>query len=129
MGNFRNMLCAIRYYLYNLKNVKDTHGGVLLLVKLQVKSLSGHVNYFVHVSAFKAMWYLVLIPQETHDIPVIPKHYLSHMNHDAINTVNKYNCKIGTNQNILFLFSGQITSLLFVGRISKGLILVYLILN
>ena len=33
------MLCAIWYNLYNLKNVKKTHGGVLLLVKLQAKSL------------------------------------------------------------------------------------------
>ena len=29
------MLCAIWYHLYNLKNVKNTHGGVILLVKLQ----------------------------------------------------------------------------------------------
>ena len=29
------MLCAIWYHSYNLKNVKNTHGGVLLLVKLQ----------------------------------------------------------------------------------------------
>ena len=27
------------YRLYNLKNVKNTHGGVILLVKLQAKSL------------------------------------------------------------------------------------------
>ena len=26
--------CTIWYHLYNLKNVKDTHGGVLILVKL-----------------------------------------------------------------------------------------------
>ena len=26
--------CANWYHLYNLKNVKNTHGGVLLLVKL-----------------------------------------------------------------------------------------------
>ena len=31
------MLCVIWYYLCNLKNVKNTHGGVLLLVKLQAK--------------------------------------------------------------------------------------------
>ena len=31
------MLCAIWFNLYNLKNVKITHGGVLLLVKLQLK--------------------------------------------------------------------------------------------
>ena len=29
------MFCTIWYYLYNLKSVKNTHGGVLLLVKLQ----------------------------------------------------------------------------------------------
>ena len=34
------MFCAIWYHLYNLKNVKNTHGGVLLLVKLQAKSLA-----------------------------------------------------------------------------------------
>ena len=27
--------CAIWYHLYNLKNMKNTHGGMLLLVKLQ----------------------------------------------------------------------------------------------
>ena len=32
------MCCAIWHHLYNLKNVKNTHGGVLLLVKLQAKS-------------------------------------------------------------------------------------------
>ena len=30
--------CAIWYHLYNLKNVKNTHGGVLILVKLQASS-------------------------------------------------------------------------------------------
>ena len=29
------LFCAISYRLYYLKNVKNTHGGVLLLVKLQ----------------------------------------------------------------------------------------------
>ena len=32
------MLCTIWCHLYNLKNVKDTHGEMLLLVKLQAKS-------------------------------------------------------------------------------------------
>ena len=31
--------CAIWYYLCNLKNVKNTHGGVLILVKLQAQAL------------------------------------------------------------------------------------------
>ena len=29
--------CGIWHHLYNLKNVKNTHGGVLLLVKLKAK--------------------------------------------------------------------------------------------
>ena len=29
-------LCAIWYHLYNTKNMKNTFGGMLLLVKLQV---------------------------------------------------------------------------------------------
>ena len=33
------MRCIIWYYLYNLKNLKKNHGGVLLLVKLQAKNL------------------------------------------------------------------------------------------
>ena len=32
------MRCAIWYQLYSLKNVKNAHGRVLLLVKLQAKS-------------------------------------------------------------------------------------------
>ena len=31
------MGCEIWCHLYNLKNVKNTHGGVLLFVKLQAK--------------------------------------------------------------------------------------------
>ena len=33
------MRCAIWYHLYNLKNVKNTHGEVLFLAKLQAFSL------------------------------------------------------------------------------------------
>ena len=32
------MLCTIWYHFYNLKNVKNTNRGVLLLVKLQVEA-------------------------------------------------------------------------------------------
>ena len=32
------MLCAIRYHLCNLKNVQNIHGGVILLVKLQIET-------------------------------------------------------------------------------------------
>ena len=34
------MCCAIYYHLYNLKNVKNTHGRVLLLVKLMQRKAS-----------------------------------------------------------------------------------------
>ena len=30
-------LCTIWYHSYNLENVKNSHGGVLLLVKLQAE--------------------------------------------------------------------------------------------
>ena len=38
------MRCAIWYHLCNLKNVKNTHGGVLILVKLQASA----VRRFMH---------------------------------------------------------------------------------
>ena len=39
------MFCTIWYHLHNLKNVKKTHGGMLLLVKLQVIL---HVSHFLN---------------------------------------------------------------------------------
>ena len=36
------MRCAIWYHLYNLKNVKNTHGGVLLLLKVTL--LHGRIS-------------------------------------------------------------------------------------
>ena len=38
MSTINMMRCAIWYELHNLKNVKNTHGRVLLLVKLQVEA-------------------------------------------------------------------------------------------
>ena len=35
----RKMLCEIWYYLYNLKNLRNTHRGVSLLVMLQAVPL------------------------------------------------------------------------------------------
>ena len=32
------MRCAIWYHIYNFKNVKNTHRGVLILVKLQAEA-------------------------------------------------------------------------------------------
>ena len=34
------MRCAIWWHLYNFKNVKNTHGGVLILVKLQASGFT-----------------------------------------------------------------------------------------
>ena len=42
------MRCAIWYHLDNLKNVENTHGGVLLLVKLQAKKLHGCFSHFLN---------------------------------------------------------------------------------
>ena len=36
-GNTDETLCAIWYYLHNLKKVKNTHKGNLLLIKVQAK--------------------------------------------------------------------------------------------
>ena len=38
------MRCAIWYYLHNLKNVKNTHGVVLLFLKLQAE-VAQHTTY------------------------------------------------------------------------------------
>ena len=54
-------LCTICYHLHNLKNVKNTHGGVLLLVKLQVpKTVKNHIFYF---NIFISTYYLSSVKQ------------------------------------------------------------------
>ena len=58
------MLCAIWYHLYNFKNVKSTHGGVLLLVKLQAsacnytKSNTPLWVFFTFLKLYK--WYQIV---------------------------------------------------------------------
>ena len=47
--------CAIWYILYNLKNVKNTYGGMLLLVKLQAKSNTPQWLFFTFLKLYK--WY------------------------------------------------------------------------
>ena len=46
------MFCATWYHLYNLKFVKNTHGGVLLLVKLQGKRLQLYWKYHSSMGVF-----------------------------------------------------------------------------
>ena len=44
------MFFAIWYHFYDLKNVKNTHGGVLFLVKLQAKTLlHGCFSHFLNL--------------------------------------------------------------------------------
>ena len=54
------MLCVIWYHFYNLKNVENTHGGVLLLLKLQVftKSNPPPWVFFTILKLYK--WYKIL---------------------------------------------------------------------
>ena len=52
------MLCAISYYLRNLKNVKNTHGKTSLLVKLPAyftKSKTPLWVFFMFLKLYK--WY------------------------------------------------------------------------
>ena len=49
------MLCAILYRLYNLKNVKNIHGGMSLLVKLQAYFTKSNTPLWVFFTFLK--WY------------------------------------------------------------------------
>ena len=40
------MLCSIWHHFYNLRKVENTHGGVLLLVKLQASATLLKVTLF-----------------------------------------------------------------------------------
>ena len=53
--NIYETLCTIWYHLYNSKNVKNTHGGVLHLVKLQTK-----VSNFTKTNALPGVFFTFL---------------------------------------------------------------------
>ena len=57
------MFCAIWYHFYNLKNVKNNHGGVLLLLKFQSKNLQLYKKQhsFIGVLTFSKLykWYQI----------------------------------------------------------------------
>ena len=57
------MHCRIWYHLYNLKNMKNTHGRVLLLVKLQAEAVNDFVLVFLllTLSIFHTRFLLVLL--------------------------------------------------------------------
>ena len=77
------MHCAIWYHLYNLKNIKNTHGGVLILVKLQAKINTPSWVFFTFFKLYK--WYQ--IAQRTTNIAF------------KVNTLNPFESIIG-----LFLY-------------------------
>ena len=59
------MRCAIWYHLHNLKNVRNTHGAVLLFVKLQVCArvsflIKLHAYSVCRSKSFKSDLYLVM---------------------------------------------------------------------
>ena len=54
LSNTYVMLCAIRYHLHHFKNLKNTHGGVLLLVNLQAKA---SMSFFTFFRLYK--WYQI----------------------------------------------------------------------
>ena len=56
-GNYE-MHCVIWYHLYNLKIVKNTHGGVILLVKF-AKSMTPPRMFFRFFKLHK--WYQVAL--------------------------------------------------------------------
>ena len=68
------MRCAIWYHLNNLKNVKNTYGGVLILVKLQIEASNfTKINtppwvFFTFFKLYK--WYQIqMVPNRaTHQI-------------------------------------------------------------
>ena len=59
------MRCAIWYHLHNLNNVKNTHGGVLLLVKLHALNLQlyrSNTPPWVFFPFFKlCTWYQIVL--------------------------------------------------------------------
>ena len=56
-------VCAIWFHLYKLKNLKNTHGGALFLVKLQViqivRNCASTTNMKLHATFFEVQTILV----------------------------------------------------------------------
>ena len=63
------MLCTIWYYLYKWKIVKNTHGGVLISVKLQAWSLQLYQNQHSSMGVFHVFCFVQKVPNRaTHHI-------------------------------------------------------------
>ena len=82
------MFCAIWYHLHNLKNVKNTHGGVLLLVKLKVTLLYWYVSRFLnYISNGTKLRKLSLIVSNC--LQWFPR-FLKHINSNIFHSVKLY---------------------------------------
>ena len=55
------MLCAIWYHLYNFKNTKNTHGGVLLLVKVTLLHGCFHIFKIAQMVPNRATHHIIFI--------------------------------------------------------------------
>ena len=73
------MLCSIWYHLYNLRNVKNIQGGVLLLVKLEAlgcnftKSNNSPWMFFAFLKLYK--WRHHIAQRITNDVPLEKLYY------------------------------------------------------
>ena len=83
------MHCAIRHYLYNLKNVRNVHGGVLLLVEMLAsacnftKSNTPPQAFFTFIKLYK--WYQMA---QNNIYPLME--HLSNDHHDRCNQQEYY---------------------------------------
>ena len=75
------MLCGIWYQLYYLKNVENTHGGVLLLVKFQALACNFTKNITpprVFLTFFKLCKWYQIAQSITAQLPMLTLNVLTH---------------------------------------------------
>ena len=73
------MRCAIWYHLYNFKKVKNTHGGVLILVKLQATKQSNVILFYFVGWLYHALSKLANHQLLSYHINMIPSNILSYI--------------------------------------------------
>ena len=56
------MLCAIWYHRYNFKKVKNTHGGVIFLVKVAGLTLQLYQKYHSSMGVFQVFKIVQIVP-------------------------------------------------------------------
>ena len=80
------MLCAIWYHFYDLKNAKNTHGRMLILVKLQAgacKFFKSNTPPWVFFTVFKLYkWYQ--IAQSVSMVEYLGYYPNSHLNGESM---------------------------------------------